>query len=133
MAQLSELTEWERDLMLIKRKDLSPLTGTPWVSGPSLGERRDDQPFSHETAVEYRVIPGNVQANDLVMSHLSSNFDRTPKPIFSKQSRRNLEHVRRHRHANDFGAKRSRAGHFSFCVTLASPVTRNCNVMAGRG
>jgi D-proline reductase (dithiol) PrdB len=26
---------------------------------------------------DYRVIPGNIQANDLVMTHISTNFDRT--------------------------------------------------------
>ncbi len=89
MARLSDLSDWERDLMLIKRKDLSPLGGNPWVSGPALHKRRvaivtsagihrkDDQPFSDATAAEYRVIPGSVQANELIMSHLSSNFDRT--------------------------------------------------------
>ncbi len=89
MARLSDLSEWERDLMLIKRKDLSPLDGKPWVSGPPLRERRvaiitsagihrnADQPFSHQTAAEYRVIPGSVKADELVMSHLSSSFDRT--------------------------------------------------------
>ena len=89
MARLSDLSEWERDLMLIKLKDLSPLKGKPWVSGPALSERRvalvtsagihrkDDRPFSDKTAAEYWVIPGGVQANELVMSHLSGNFDRT--------------------------------------------------------
>ena len=95
MARLSDLGEWERELMLIKLKDLRPL-GTPgapdampWVSGPALNKRRvaivtsagihraDDQPFADATAAEYRIIPGDVQANALVMSHLSSNFDRT--------------------------------------------------------
>ena len=89
MARLDDLSEWERELMLIKLKDLSPLGGTPWVMGNALSRRRvaiitsaglhrkDDQPFSDRTAAEYRVIPGTIQANDLVMSHLSSNFDRT--------------------------------------------------------
>jgi D-proline reductase (dithiol) PrdB len=28
-------------------------------------------------AGDYRIIPGNIAAGDLVMSHLSTNFDRT--------------------------------------------------------
>ncbi len=28
-------------------------------------------------AADYRVIPGDIVANDLVMSHVSTNFDRT--------------------------------------------------------
>ncbi len=89
MARLSDLSEWERELMLIKLKDLTPLGGHPWVSGVALNKRRvaivtsaglhhkNDPPFSDKTAAEYRVIPGDIRASALVMSHLSSNFDRT--------------------------------------------------------
>jgi D-proline reductase (dithiol) PrdB len=92
MARLNELGEWERELMLIKLNDLKPLDaqgGMPWVSGPALNQRRvaivtsagihraDDQPFADATAAGYRIIPGDEQAKALVMSHLSSNFDRT--------------------------------------------------------
>ena len=38
--------------------------------------RRGDRPFSLGSE-DYRVIPGDVKANDLVMSHVSTNFDRT--------------------------------------------------------
>ena len=60
----------------------------PWVTGPPLDQRRvallstaglhrrGDQLFSH-AAADYRVIPGEVGADDLVMSHVSTNFDRT--------------------------------------------------------
>lgn len=75
--------------MLIKLKDLTPLGGAPWVRGPALSKRRvaivtsagihrsDDQPYSDANAADYRVISGAVRASELVMSHLSSNFDRT--------------------------------------------------------
>lgn len=67
----------------------------PWVVGSPLAlrrvaivstaglHRRDDRPFavtvgnSRAIAGDYRVIPGDIAANDLVMSHLSTNFDRT--------------------------------------------------------
>lgn len=67
----------------------------PWVEGPALSQRRialvstaglhrsDDRPFSVSSAAtpampaDYRVIPGQCTANDLVMSHVSTNFDRT--------------------------------------------------------
>jgi D-proline reductase (dithiol) PrdB len=67
----------------------------PWVGGPTLSQRRvalistaglhrrDDRPFAvtsgHTRAIagDYRVIPQHVAANDLVMSHVSTNFDRT--------------------------------------------------------
>ncbi len=89
MTRLSDLNEWERELMLIKLRDVGPLGGEPWVTGKPLNERRvalitsaglhraDDQPFTDKTSAEYRVIPGSVKADQLVMSHLSSNFDRT--------------------------------------------------------
>lgn len=38
--------------------------------------KRDDRPFNMGSD-DYRVIPGGAQANDLVMSHISTNFDRT--------------------------------------------------------
>ncbi len=60
----------------------------PWVQGPPLARRRivlvstaglhrrQDPPFSGLTG-DYRVIPGRVPVGELVMSHLSSNFDRS--------------------------------------------------------
>lgn len=38
--------------------------------------RRADRPFNVGEA-GYRLIPGDVKADDLVMSHISTNFDRT--------------------------------------------------------
>ncbi len=61
---------------------------TPLVTGPSLATRRlalistaglhrkGDRPFNMG-ASDYRVIPAETPANDLVMSHISTNFDRT--------------------------------------------------------
>lgn len=60
----------------------------PWQEGPALQERRvaiistaglhvrGDRPFGVMSG-DYRIIAGEVGANDLVMSHISSNFDRT--------------------------------------------------------
>lgn len=60
----------------------------PWVEGPPLNERRvaiistagllkrGDHPFSIG-ATDYRVIPGDTDSGDVVMSHVSTNFDRT--------------------------------------------------------
>jgi len=67
----------------------------PWVTGPTLDQcrvaiistaglhRREDTPFLVQTdsagdwPADYRVIPSDSQAKDLVMSHISTNFDRT--------------------------------------------------------
>jgi D-proline reductase (dithiol) PrdB len=60
----------------------------PWVSGKVLSQRRvsiistaglhrrGDRPFAGPTG-DYRVIPGDIGAKDLVMTHISTNFDRT--------------------------------------------------------
>lgn len=60
----------------------------PWVGGPPLNRRRvaiistaglhlrEDSPFTLMSG-DYRVIPAHIAANDLVMSHVSTNFDRT--------------------------------------------------------
>ena len=61
----------------------------PWVAGPALPQRRvglhrrDDRPFAvtsgnaRAIAGDYRVIPNEIAAHGLVMSHVSTNFDRT--------------------------------------------------------
>ncbi len=60
----------------------------PWVSGPPLAERRvaivstaglqqrGDRPFALG-AGDYRLIRGDTPAGDIVMSHVSTNFDRS--------------------------------------------------------
>ena len=61
----------------------------PWATGQSLEKRRvalistaglhlrNDRPFTRDAGDLYRVIPGDVRAADLVMSHISVNFDRS--------------------------------------------------------
>ena len=61
---------------------------TPWATGTKLSERRvavlstaglhrrGDRPFQGFEG-DYRIIPGDAGANDLVMTHISTNFDRT--------------------------------------------------------
>jgi len=60
----------------------------PWATGPALSRRRislistaglhrrGDRPFDAMNG-DYRVIPGDIMARDLVMTHISTNFDRT--------------------------------------------------------
>ena len=60
----------------------------PWLAGPPLAlrtvalvstaglHRRDDRPFS-PGSLEFRTIPADTPPEDLVMSHVSTNFDRT--------------------------------------------------------
>lgn len=93
MVRLADLPEWEREHMLDKVRDLEKeggFDGRPWVAGVPLRQRRvavittaglhvrDDRPFAPgAAATDYRVIPGSTVAADLVMSHLSVNYDRT--------------------------------------------------------
>ena len=86
MVKLSELPAHFRDGYL--NMDLPTFDGTPWVEGPPLAERcvavistaglhrRGDIPFA-DYDPGYRIIPGDADMGDLVMSHLSTNFDRT--------------------------------------------------------
>ncbi len=62
--------------------------GQPWVGGPAVEarrvaivstagiHRRDDRPYA-VGATDYRIVPGETAAADLVMSHASINFDRS--------------------------------------------------------
>ncbi|MEX2449530.1 MAG: glycine/sarcosine/betaine reductase selenoprotein B family protein [Rhodospirillales bacterium] len=61
---------------------------TPWTPGPPLEERRiaiistaalqrHSDPLLTRGATDYRIIPADTPAGDLIMAHNSSNFDRT--------------------------------------------------------
>ena len=88
MARLSDLPEWERPHHLDKIKALPDYGATPFAPGPELARRRvsivttaglhvrGDRPFEVGSS-DYRVIPGDVASSDVVMSHISVNYDRT--------------------------------------------------------
>ena len=85
MARLELMTEQERKHL----EDLPCPTfeTNPWVAGPPLSARRvaiistaglhrlDDRPFTFDPGDYYRIIPGDIKATDLMMSHVSTNFD----------------------------------------------------------
>lgn len=87
MVRLEEMSEEQRKRLL--ETSCPTFKTMPWIDGPPLRERRvaivstagihsrGDRPFSREPGDFYRVIPADIEANDLVMSHLSVNFDRT--------------------------------------------------------
>lgn len=87
MALLEELPEMERHYL--ESLECPVFETRPWVKGPPLSERRvaiistaglhgrEDRPFTFDPGDYYRVIPGNSEAKDLVMSHVSTNFDRS--------------------------------------------------------
>jgi D-proline reductase (dithiol) PrdB len=90
MVRLADLPDWERQHMLSKVKDCAGFDGRPWVKPPALDKcrvaiistaglhARGDRPFGPSTnATDYRIIPGDTAAADLLMSHQSVNFDRS--------------------------------------------------------
>ena len=86
MVRLSDLPETDQQHLL--GKECPPFESQPWVTGPSLSERRValittaglqrqvEESFNF-TDTSYRVIPNDHDTNDLLMSHTSVNFDRT--------------------------------------------------------
>ena len=89
MVRLEKLSEGEREFTH-RMADMCPsFEIQPCVKGPPLSQRRvaiistaglhgrHDHPFLMDPDDYYRVIPGDAQANDLVMSHLSAGMDRT--------------------------------------------------------
>jgi D-proline reductase (dithiol) PrdB len=88
MVRLADLPDWDRKSKLAKAGELSGFNARPWVRPPPLRQcrialvttaglhRKGDRPFG-PNASDYRIIPGDTPAADLVMSHQSVNFDRT--------------------------------------------------------
>jgi D-proline reductase (dithiol) PrdB len=86
MVRLNKYSEKERSHLL--GLPCPSFETTPFAAGPSLAERRialistaglhrrGDRPFALGEA-DYRLISANTPSNDLVMSHISTNFDRT--------------------------------------------------------
>ena len=86
MVRLASIAEPVRGIM--EKLPCPTFNTTPFVEAPPASERRvaiistaglhrrDDRPFGLGSN-DYRVIKGDVKANDLLMSHVSTNFDRT--------------------------------------------------------
>ena len=76
------------DAQHLREKEVPGFDTEPFVEGPRLAERRlavittaglhrqSDKNFSLEDT-GYRVLPGDIDLNDIVMSHTSVNYDRT--------------------------------------------------------
>ena len=87
MARLEQMPEPMRSH--IAKIKLPKFENLPWVAGPPLPNRRvaivstaglhqrGDRPFTFESGDTYRVIAGDIAAKDLMMSHVSTNFDRS--------------------------------------------------------
>ncbi|MBW2178679.1 MAG: selenoprotein B glycine/betaine/sarcosine/D-proline reductase, partial [Deltaproteobacteria bacterium] len=87
MARLNAMDKLERQHL--EALPCPSFDSLPWVEGVPLKERRValvstaglhrrvDRPFTLDPGDAYRVIPGDIRANDLVMTHVSTNFDHT--------------------------------------------------------
>lgn len=92
MVRLSDLHPEEAEHMLQRAEQLRRRkfdhAATPWIVPPPLAEskialittaalhRRDEPPFRFADS-GYRMIPDDIDPDDLVQSHISVNFDRT--------------------------------------------------------
>lgn len=108
MARIEDIPQPTRDAVLAV--PCPSFDTTPFVSGPPLPQRRiaivssaalirrGDQPFAFGSG-EVRFIPASVPVNDLLISHVSINFDRSgwqrdPNVVFPLQRLRELAAVR---------------------------------------
>ena len=88
MVRLSDLHEVEAKHMRERAAQMRPVDPAPWITPKKLADskvaivstaglhRRSDAPFQ-VGAVDYRLIPADVDFGDLVVSHISTNFDRS--------------------------------------------------------
>lgn len=88
MVRLSDLHEAEAAHMRARAEAMQPVAAAPWITPKPLREstvaivstaglhRRSDPAFA-PGAVDYRLLPGDVDFADVVVSHISTNFDRS--------------------------------------------------------
>ena len=87
MVRMETLSQEEQQMLM--RLPSPSFDTNPWANAPALEKARlaiittaglhtrNDRPFQIDPNDFYRVIPGDAQANDLVMSHLAASFDRS--------------------------------------------------------
>lgn len=87
MVKMTDLPEFDRNIFM--GMECPSFETRPWVESLPLNQlrvafittaglhRRNDRPFQMNQLDFYRVIPGDAQDNDLVMSHGAASFDRT--------------------------------------------------------
>jgi D-proline reductase (dithiol) PrdB len=88
MVRLSDLHPAEAKHMRTRAAGMKPVTAAPWITPVPLADstvaivstaglhRRADAPFALG-GVDYRLLPGDVDFADVVVSHISTNFDRS--------------------------------------------------------
>jgi len=88
MVRLSDLHDAEATHMRARAEAMQPVEAAPWITPKPLQDstvaiistaglhRRTDAPFNLG-AVDYRLLPGDIDFADVVVSHVSTNFDRS--------------------------------------------------------
>ena len=88
MVRLSDLHPTEAEHLLARAAGMPRLETERWITPKALAEstvaivstagmhRRDDPPFT-PGAIDYRLLPRGVDWGEVVMSHISANFDRS--------------------------------------------------------
>lgn len=129
MVRLSDLHDAEAEHMRKRVEAMPAIEPGAWVTPRPLRDstvaivstaglhRRDDAPFT-PGAVDYRLVPGDVDFGDVVLSHISANFDRSafqqdPNIIFP------LDRLREMAAAGEIGAVSN--WHYSFMGALPDP------------
>ena len=86
MARMTDFDDLIRDYF--EAMEMPRFDAAPWVVPKAMPQarvalistaglqRRGDRPFNTDSA-DYRLLPGDAGAADLVISHISTNFDRT--------------------------------------------------------
>ncbi|MEM8922294.1 MAG: glycine/sarcosine/betaine reductase selenoprotein B family protein [Actinomycetota bacterium] len=85
---MSDLHQSEQEHLRSRAAAMPAIECGPWRTAPPLDEatvaivstaglhRRDDPPF-RPGAIDYRILPGDLDFADIVLSHVSTNFDRS--------------------------------------------------------
>lgn len=88
MVRLSDLHESEAEHLRSRANDMEPIPAGDWITPKPLSEStvaivstaglhlRSDAPFT-VGALDYRVVPSDTDWADVVLSHISTNFDRS--------------------------------------------------------
>ena len=88
MVRLSDLHETEAEHLRERVAAMPQIDAGEWVVPRPLAEstiaivstagihRRTDAPFT-AGALDYRIVPGDASFDEMVLSHISSNFDRS--------------------------------------------------------
>ncbi len=130
MVRLADLHPEEGNKLAKVAESLPTVESGPWLTPPPLREatvaivttsgihRRSDRPFQPGVG-EYRIIPADIDPADLVMSHMSVNFDRTafqqdPNVMFPLERLREL--------ADDGTIGGVSRWHYSFMGAVPTPL-----------